>query len=238
MESLLKQVIKQENAKISANRPEPLDLSAVAQHFGKMAANAAKRHGAASFDIDEENTEAINALLLYFANSPKFEKLESIHRPSLNKGIALFGNVGSGKSLLMEVFSLCRYPNRHYSIISARKLVDMYDREGPAGIRTYGQRASKIPECGGQRININTCIDDIGTETLGKWYGKTENVIENIMLDRYDHFVKHGVITHLTTNCTPDQLRQDYTNRVYSRIMQMCNVIYLGENTNSKDRRL
>ncbi|WP_162054723.1 hypothetical protein [Pontibacter pamirensis] len=51
-------------------------------------------------------------------------------------------------------------------------------------------------------------FDDLGTESSGKHYGNTCNVMEEVLLSRYDHIVLWGVKTHLTTNQASAEIEQ------------------------------
>lgn len=44
------------------------------------------------------------------------------------------------------------------------------------------------------------CPDDLGVEPTGRYFGKDCNVIEEVLLSRYDLFLTRQIRTHATTN--------------------------------------
>ena len=70
------------------------------------------------------------------------------------------------------------------------------------------------------------------------FYGNKVNVIEEIILDRYDLFRKHHLITHITTNLDVEDIKEKYGERVLSRMYEMFNFIILGGDKNATDRRM
>jgi len=82
----------------------------------------------------------------------------------------------------------------------------------------------------------NYCFDDLGVEPKGSHYAKECNVMGEILLSRYELFMKKYVInqqpitnnhskTHITTNLNAQELEKRYGNRVRSRIRAMFNLI-------------
>lgn len=55
-----------------------------------------------------------------------------------------------------------------------------------------------------------------------------------ILLDRYELFMSNGMITHLTTNLTPELIEQQYGNRLRDRLREMMNYITMPGNTKRK----
>ena len=69
------------------------------------------------------------------------------------------------------------------------------------------------------------CFDDLGVESIGRYYGKDCNVLGEILISRHDLFIKHKIKTHATTNLNAVELEERYGNRVRSRMRQMFNLI-------------
>jgi hypothetical protein len=69
------------------------------------------------------------------------------------------------------------------------------------------------------------CLDDLGVEQNVKQYGNECNTMAEILLNRYELFVNHGIQTHATTNLNADDLETIYGNRVRSRFRSMFNLI-------------
>jgi len=69
------------------------------------------------------------------------------------------------------------------------------------------------------------CFDDLGVETTGRHFGKDCNVMGEIILSRYDLFLKSKIKTHASTNLNAQELEERYGNRVRSRMRQLFNLI-------------
>jgi hypothetical protein len=173
------------------------------------------------FKIDAENEEHIKSLILYFMGSAEFEK----EKYSLYRGNCLRGNVGTGKSMLMRIFSqkgdLNFTQERNFKTVSCIKIYSDFCRNGFGTLEQYVH--FNILE---EKSIINTyCFDDFGEEKEpANYYGKDAiNIMEYILLSRYDNWQSNYQITHLTTNLTPKQIEDKYGERVRSRISEMCN---------------
>ena len=92
---------------------------------------AAKR--GIDFCIDENNQNIIDALCLYFAGDNEFEQLGEGFK--LGKGLLLYGNIGCGKSLLMELFALNQIGS--YTVVHATDIANAYAKHGSDGVNNY-----------------------------------------------------------------------------------------------------
>lgn len=142
-----------------------------------------------------------------------------------NKGIALMGNIGNGKTTLMKAFS--GNPIQKYNVVPSRTIVDQYDIEGKEAVLRFSNPSkSKFYK---DEIT-GFCFDDVGLEEAGKFYGKKVNVMEEVFLNLYD---KKGQInfntTHITTNDTPQELQSKFDLRVIDRMKDMYNFVSLNE---------
>jgi hypothetical protein len=142
-----------------------------------------------------------------------------------NKGIALMGNIGNGKTTIMKAFA--NNPIQKYNVIPARTIVDYYDIEGKeAVLRFSSPQKSKFFK---DEV-LGFCFDDVGLEEKGKHYGKQVNVMEEVFLNLYD---KKGVLnfnmSHITTNDTQKELQEKMDPRVIDRLKDMYNFIALNE---------
>lgn len=136
------------------------------------------------------------------------------------RGFWLMGNIGTGKSTLMRGLKLmCRAvrPSEDapchpaWRIESAGQICRDYQQHGAGGVQQYID-------------SLSLCIDDLGTEnTQTNHYGTSVNVIADILLARYDRRATH--LTHVTTNLTPDQLKNLYGPRVFDRVREMFNLV-------------
>lgn len=103
---------------------------------------------------------------------------------------------------------------------------------GQKGYESLNRYISKSPN---QQRLPTYCFDDLGTEHSIKHFGNECNVMAEILLSRYDHFVENNTVTHLTTNLSASEIESYYGNRVRSRMRTMFNLIPFNKDT--KDKR-
>jgi len=172
------------------------------------------------FKIDDTNREFIKQLCYYFAQDPEFLNYPANNEKDLNKGLLIIGDCGLGKSYVLNTIYRMFQKIKGYSFgfVSAITIVEGFNSLGDEGLIKYKEQV--------------WCIDDIGTEDVGSHYGKND-VLKMLLEVRYNKFVYEDVKTHGSTNLLPQQLKDRYGERVYSRIQQMFNIIILE----GKDRR-
>ena len=173
-----------------------------------------------SFTIDEHNKNVIKLMAIYFSQNSQ-ELKTNFPKYSINKGLLLTGNCGTGKTLLFNIFKkVVQYsPEMAFSTTSSKRVVSDYDTKGSESLNQYTTR--------------KYLFDDFGSENKGKHYGKDEEVFSTILEERYINFQENGLKTHLTSNLTIKQIKDRYGDRVYSRLFEMFNIIVLEGN----DRR-
>ena len=150
----------------------------------------------------------------------------------IEKGILLFGTVGSGKTeILILLKKYCEWlqsPAR-YEIFNVPELGEAFSQAGFSSLNRIKsgniffdelcktEQTSGYPEC----------------ERVGYMSSKTV-IGEYIISVRNDLFNQRGSVTLFTTNVPLKGLSDIYGERAFSRITQMCNLIpYIGT-----DRRL
>jgi len=184
------------------------------------------------FKMDKRTLEAVKLLVNYFNGHPDFEKKGY----SLRKGILLAGPVGSGKSILMEIFKKYCFYKRiepQFRIEQVDVIVDNYVQSGVPGLNLYTRNISERAYGNFVSKPIALCLDDLGIENEAvKHFGTEENVISKILFYRYELF-KQNTLTHGTTNLSPTLLSDKYGERLYSRMREMFNFVPLT----AKDRR-
>lgn len=173
--------------------------------------------------IDKYNEPIFHLLALYCMRDPEFEKIDNgVY--SLNKGFALLGKVGVGKTTLARGFS--NNPTNPFTVISARTVAMDYAHKefgGSLAIQKYsGLREVPPYDFYGHKY-IGSLYDDLGTEETRKHFGNESNVMQEIILNRYDNPELIGK-THFTSNLNPDEIGQIYGDRARSRIREMCNI--------------
>lgn len=171
------------------------------------------------FKIYEEDEVILYKLCVYFIRD--FEACKKLEIDP-NKGILLSGPVGCGKTSLMKLLRHIVPHIKPYEVIPARNITFTFNNIGYKTIEEYGNSSFY-------------CFDDLGVETTGRHFGKDCNVMGEILLSRYDLFLKRNIKTHATTNLNAQELEERYGNRVRSRMRQLFNLI--GFDKESVDKR-
>lgn len=159
------------------------------------------------------------------------------------KGILLRGNVGSGKSILFRTLrTLLRHDEyaqlfRKLTFTTCEAVAKQFMAKGDEYVKKFGSGSVRFDY--GKPVLLNVCFDDLGDEEPKNHYGNYREVMKDIITERYDHYVDHGLITCATTNLTMDEIEKRYGSRVRSRLEQMCTVIGIGSNKETyQDRRV
>ncbi|MGB3345432.1 MAG: ATPase [Aequorivita sp.] len=171
------------------------------------------------FKIHENDRDIIYNLSNYFIQDK--DKCEKAGMDP-DKGILFSGPVGCGKTSLMKLLKFIVPLQRPYSVVPCRNIVFAFNHLGYKIIEDYGNGSF-------------FCFDDLGVEPMGRHYGQDCNVMGEILLSRYDLFLKSKLKTHATTNLNAAELEERYGNRVRSRMREMFNLIAFEEN--AKDKR-
>jgi hypothetical protein len=75
----------------------------------------------------------------------------------------------------------------------------------------------------------NIIYDDLGIEPVGKYYGDSVDVFNQLLPRRYDLWRSTGVKTHITTNLGIRDLEERYGKRAVVRIFEMCDVYQMPQ---------
>lgn len=171
------------------------------------------------FEINDTNKGVLKALCFYFSRDPGFASLGKGW--NLNKGLLLSGGVGVGKTILMR--SLTWNPLLPFRVVSVRFIADNYEKFGSETVNCYAY-PEENRSISAQARYIGACFDDLGTEDTEKsHYGNKTNVMEKVILNRYDNCAH--TLTHFTTNLTGEQIRELYGVRAVDRLREMINII-------------
>jgi len=179
-----------------------------------------------SFKLDKDTKKLYEQVLQYFRGDPEFEK----DGFSLNKGLLLTGDLGTGKSTVLKVIQILTPPDdkNGFGITPTRLIAREYSVNGVDILNKYGCHSFHKGVMGGldKTRPINRCFDDLGLEdTNSQNYGNYANVMADIILDRYDSFISYGMLTHATTNLGGSDLEREYGDRVRDRLKEMMNFI-------------
>jgi len=163
------------------------------------------------FSVDDQNRNILNELFLYAHNEGSLNP---------NKGIWLYGEVGTGKSTLMKI--LAEYQRtmwRGFKCVNCAEIA--------ARFSTYGTDAlneSTWNEGYNGPNPVERAFDELGRETIpAKYFGNELNIMQHILQIRYDIKAK----THVTTNITPEAIISIYGTHIYDRAIEMFNFIEL-----------
>ena len=177
------------------------------------------------FELTEPFKATLKALCFYFTNDPSFEKMNPEWK--LYKGLHIWGNVGVGKTSIMRLF--IKNPRINFDLKNCRQLSSSFSDDGSESITKFKTRIVDLHhgrEVYGGTVYKGVCFDDLGVEVDGVAYGRRMNVLESIILDRYDNRVPFDE-THITTNLDADDIEKRYGTRVRSRMREMFNLIEL-----------
>lgn len=172
--------------------------------------------------------------------------LNDIHRWCLmrkgpydpDKGLWLWGDIGTGKSTMLEIIR--RYCNRvrplrryreyesmtvarglcseawpyGFRITNASYVAGLFARDGYPGIEPY-------------ILNCRQAFDEVGREAIPTGYfGNMENVFQYIFQRRYD--LRYADFTHVTSNLRPEQIADVYGDHIYDRCLEMFNFVEMS----------
>ncbi|WP_233898147.1 P-loop NTPase family protein [Tenacibaculum piscium] len=170
------------------------------------------------FVINAENKKIVATIFRYFAGSEHFNEFGLIkNNPDLNKGLLISGNIGVGKTLLMEIFQ--------------KTGIQIYKKYGiKRTLFTRGISCGNFVSDFMNSTKISTdfnlksyekgtlFIDDLGVETLA--FNQYE-LLEKVLFERYRNEAK----SFITTNLTMLEILERYGVRVADRLPEMCNII-------------
>ena len=170
------------------------------------------------FRIYSEDHGILHKLCNYFIRDPENCKKYNLDP---EKGLLLSGPVGCGKTTFMKLLRHLVPHQRKYEVIPCRNIVFSFNHIGFKTVEDYGN-------------NSFICLDDMGVEPVGRFYGRDCNVIGEILLSRYEFFTAYKIRTHATTNLDVEELEERYGPRVRSRMRQLFNLVTFNATTIDK----
>ena len=186
------------------------------------------------FDIDEENEKLLRFLLLYFNNSKEAENIYPDKDYKVHKNIMLIGEPGTGKTIIMQIFSdyLKLINNSNYfQNLSVTQMMNYYKINGHIDRFTYNENGKNSLE--GNPFHV--CLNDIGlaTEKQKSFGTLLESVIDEFLFARYEIYQQSFIKYHMTSNLTVEEFKTRFEDRLVDRFKGF-NVIALT----GKSRRI
>lgn len=179
-----------------------------------------------AFKIDDLNRQAISDVFDWC-----LMRKDSQYDPT--KGLWLYGNIGTGKSTLLRIVkAFCSevrpyrlsgdyYIPYSFRITKADEIARQFAIKGFPVIEDYIR-------------NKYQAFDELGAESITNHYSNVQNVMEHILLGRYEN--RREDFTHVTTNYTLGQVAEQYGERVYDRCKEMFNFVKMeGESWRNQD---
>lgn len=145
------------------------------------------------------------------------------------KGIFLNGPIGCGKTILLKLMNLLASPEDKFSIVNTRDIAREFEYSGIEVINSFSKVSlyHKKP-----RI---ICFDELGSAGQVKYYGNPVNVMKEILMIRYDLYIKSNVVTHMISTLSASEIEKYYGKEVRSRMRQMFN--HISMDNLSPDKR-
>lgn len=177
----------------------------------------------------DEIREVYKNMFLYFHGDPETNY-------NLNKGIALIGKFGVGKTTIFANFHrfLCHaYPFNVnlFRISSIEEILDSLTSHNWSN-EIYGNNIKSNARSGMVKSPIHLLINEFGHQYDAKSYGTNVNEqIEMFMMVRYDIFQAFGKVVHITSNYDATAFRKQLHPRLYDRFKEMFNVVELKGNS-------
>ncbi len=158
---------------------------------------------------------------MYLSDSYTQKTIADIARWLTNRpkvGLLLAGYVGVGKTTMLRTIQAVVQiaAQQPMKIVTAQDIADAARRESD-----LLKKMVRYPLLG---------IDDLGVEQLAvKVYGNEYNPLVELIANRYDR----QLFTVITTNLTPDEIRERYGERTADRLREMCNTMTYDSNQKS-----
>lgn len=133
------------------------------------------------------------------------------------KGLLIRGTPGIGKSTFIRLLhrmdmKKIEHP-KPFHTIQCSALSNAYALEGRKALQPI--------------LQLSCCFDNLGREMTTSHFSQRFELMQHVLLDRADDFVTTGLITHLTTNLSGDEIEKRYGWEVRSKMKFMFNQIVL-----------
>lgn len=173
---------------------------------------------APGFKIKPENEKIIFTIFRYFLLQPNFNDYGIIkNKPSLDKGLLVYGDYGVGKSTLFDSI----HEVGKLIVTRTRNTQLWFPRISTISMLSRYYEAQKDPASNFKLENYyrgKLYLDDLGKED--KAYNR-EELIGKLLFERHRRKLK----TFVTTNKNPSAIAARYGNHIGDRLPEMFNII-------------
>ena len=139
------------------------------------------------------------------------------------------GPTGCGKTAIMKIMrNFCTAKDRP-DFRSSNEVVLDFDLRGYESLTQYTK--GSFYTNGQPRVYG---FDDLGLEPEGHLYGKSVNVMREVLLSRYNYFVSRRMMTHVTTKLYSEELGEIYGKHIRSRMREMFNQVLFVDSSPDK----
>lgn len=164
-----------------------------------------------TFVVDENNSRVLRFMLYYFNDCPLCEDIFPNKHYKMHNHLLLCGKAGTGKTLLMQIFSeylrLTNNPKYFYNL-SVTQMVNYYTLHNNLDRYTYNEEGSK----GFKAEPYNVCLNDIGVQSK-TYFGMDTKVLTNEFLHaRNEIWTQYGKWGHITTNLDVKLLKEEFAD--------------------------
>ena len=184
------------------------------------------------FMVDEHNKDVLRFLLYYFNNCPLAESVFPNENYKIHKNILLIGEPGTGKTVLMQVFTdylQATNNDNQFVNIGMTQLMNYQKVFGHIDKYTYNELKGESRQEAYDGVNpFNICLNDLGiaTEEQKSFGTLLSQVTDEFLFSRYEIYQQYGKRYHITSNMTVKELKQRFEARLVDRFKSF-NVIEL-----------
>ncbi len=181
-----------------------------------------------NFQIDEHNRKVLQFLTYYFNGCILAEKMFPNENYKIWKNILLIGEPGTGKTMLMQIFSdYLRATNNEnfFRNISMTQLMNYYKINGHIDRYTFNELADPKAFEGNP---FNICLNDLGlmTERQQSFGTLLTQITDEFLFARYEIYQQFSKHYHITSNLTVKDPKSRFEDRLVDRFKSF-NVIEL-----------
>lgn len=184
------------------------------------------------FVVDEHNSKVLRFLAYYFNNCILAESVFPNESYKLHKNILLVGEPGTGKTMIMQIFSdyLRATGNENcFRNISMTQLMNYHKVYGHIDKYTYNElKGASTREAYDGVAPFGVCLNDLGlaTEKQKSFGTLLTQITDEFLFARYEIYQQYGKRYHITSNLTVRELKERFEARLIDRFKSF-NVIEL-----------